>query len=246
MVAAAVIGGTIAVVGSSAISASTQASAADKAAKTQAAAADRATQQQKQIYDENVARQQPFIAAGEQATGLLRSGTSSFDSPLLKPITVDQEFLESSPGYQFSLQQGLKATQNAVAARGLGISGAALKGAADFTTGLAANRYGDYFNQALAGQENQFNRLFSLASLGSGAAGTVGNQGVQTGSSIGSNIIGAGNAQAASTLYGANAFGTALTGAVDRGLGLAVLAGSQKGGLFGSEGKINPVTGARG
>lgn len=83
--------------------------------------------------------------------------------------------LESLPGYQFTKTQGLKAVQNSASARGLGVSGAAQKGAAQFATGLADQTYGE-----------QFNRLLGLTTLGQNAA--VG---------AGSNIIGAGNAQGA-------------------------------------------------
>ena len=63
------------------------------------------------------------------------------------PGRMDQATLEQTPGYQFALSQGLQATQNSAAARGLGVSGAALKGAATFATGLADNTYQQQFNQ---------------------------------------------------------------------------------------------------
>lgn len=58
-----------------------------------------------------------------------------------------QADLEATPGYQFTLAQGLKATQNSAAARGLGVSGAALKGAATFATGLSDQTYNTRFGQ---------------------------------------------------------------------------------------------------
>lgn len=63
------------------------------------------------------------------------------------PGRMDQATLEATPGYQFALSQGLKATQNSAAARGLGVSGAAMKGAAAYATGLADNTYQQQFNQ---------------------------------------------------------------------------------------------------
>src|SRR4249920_2930399 len=62
------------------------------------------------------------------------------------PGQMTQAQLEQTPGYQFDLSQGLKAVQSAAAARGLGVSGASLKGAGNFATGLANKTYLDQFN----------------------------------------------------------------------------------------------------
>ena len=93
------------------------------------------------------------------------------------------------------MNQGLKSTQNSYAARGLADSGGALKGAAQFSTGLANQYYTNYANQ-----------LQNSANTGLGAASALAGYGTQTGSNIGQNIVGAGNAQAAA----ANATGTAV------------------------------------
>ena len=61
------------------------------------------------------------------------------------PTRMDQATLEATPGYQFALSQGLKSVQNSASARGLGVSGAAMKGAADYATGLADNTYQKQF-----------------------------------------------------------------------------------------------------
>ena len=55
------------------------------------------------------------------------------------------ENLEKTPGYKFILDQGLKAVQNSYAAQGLGTSGAAMKGAADYAEGLASTTYQNQF-----------------------------------------------------------------------------------------------------
>ena len=87
--------------------------------------------------------------------------------------------MRQTPGYQFTLAQGLKATQSAAAARGLGVSGSALKGAGTYATGLAdktyldqfnvaQQRFGDVLNLNTAQQGNlqaQFGRLSGLATI---------------------------------------------------------------------------------
>jgi hypothetical protein len=72
---------------------------------------------------------------------------TSAEAPEFAPIEMTQEQLEATPGYQFTLQQGLKAVQNSAAARGLGSSGMAQRGAAEYTTGLADTTWQNVYNQ---------------------------------------------------------------------------------------------------
>jgi hypothetical protein len=60
-----------------------------------------------------------------------------------------QQGLEQTPGYQFTLDQGLKSAQNAAAARGLGVSGAALKASDTYATGLANSTYNQQLQNAI-------------------------------------------------------------------------------------------------
>ena len=80
-----------------------------------------------------------------------------------QPMTQDQ--LEKTPGYQFTLNQGLKSVQSSAAARGLGVSGAALKGAATYATGLASSNYQQQFNnqqQLFQNQQQRFTNAINL------------------------------------------------------------------------------------
>lgn len=124
---------------------------------------------------------------------------ASSAAPGAPDFSAELHALEATPGYQFTRSQGLKSVQNGAAARGLGISGAALKGAADYATGLAQNTY----------QANLLNPLSSLASLGENAAAQTGKLGTEGTASAGAGIVGAGNAQAAGLIGGANAIGGA-------------------------------------
>ena len=74
------------------------------------------------------------------------------------PGRMSQAELEETPGYQFARSQGLQSVQNSAAARGLGVSGAALKGAATFATGLADQTY----QQQFAIKQQQFANQGSL------------------------------------------------------------------------------------
>lgn len=124
----------------------------------------------------------PWSNAGQQAlpqlSGLLGLSGNPADM---------QNYLQKLPGYQFTLGQGLESVQNGFAARGLGTSGAALKGAANYATGLANNTY-----------QSQVANLQNYANMGSNAA-----------AGVGSNLIQAGNAQASGLLGAANSIGNA-------------------------------------
>lgn len=186
MVAAAVVGA--AVVGAAATS-----YASNSASNKQQESASNATQAQQQMYQQTRQDLNPYNQQGQNAlTGLnaLSGGEGS---------AKQMQTLQNMPGYQFALNTGLKATQNSAAARGLGSSGAALRGAADYSTGLANQNYGQYFNN-----------LMSVANLGENAAAQTGAYGTQTAQNVGNNYIAGGNAAAAGTLGQANAFNNAI------------------------------------
>lgn len=73
--------------------------------------------------------------------------TPDMPATVALPPRMTQAELEQTPGYQFARSQGLQSVQNSAAARGLGVSGAAMKGAATFATGLADNTYQAQFAQ---------------------------------------------------------------------------------------------------
>lgn len=151
------------------------------------------------------------------------------------PGQMTEAQLEQTPGYQFNLAQGLKSTQNAAAARGLGVSGAALKGAATYATGLADSTYQNQFNNAQtkfsdifnlnSGQQtnvqNQYSRLAGTAGIGANAAATTAQAGTQLAATGGNALIAGGNASAAGTV----GVGTAAAGGVNSYLGYNALQG---------------------
>lgn len=148
-------------------------------------------------------------SAGLNVPGLTPSGASGVSpGSLIAPFNPTQAGLEATPGYQFTLNQGLKAVSNSNAARGLGVSGAALRGAADYSTGLADSTYNQQFSNYLTQQDAITNRLMGLTNIGQSSAANVGSAATNTGSSLGSNAIGAGNASGAASMATANAVGS--------------------------------------
>jgi len=197
MVATAIIGSAVVGAGASVASSSAQSKAASKSADSQM-----------QMYDQTREDLSPYNTAGQGVINQLSNVVSSQTQPTYTPVVMDQQSLEQTPGYQFNLTQGLKSTQNSAAARGLGTSGAALKGAATYATGLADSTYQNQFanaqsnamnvyNSQVAGQTNQYNRLLGVASLGENAAAQTGTAGTAAANGASQAYTNAGNAQAA-------------------------------------------------
>jgi hypothetical protein len=198
MVAAAVIGSSVLGAGASLVGSSNAASAQENAA-------NQATQAQLQMYNQTRKDLLPYNTGGQgdfAAYNRLVNSPAYINGPQLT-----QSALRATPGYQFTENQGLKSVQNAAAARGLGVSGAALKGAAAYATGLANNTYQQNFQDMVTNQTNAANRLLSGAQLGENAGAQTGAYGTTTATNIGNNIIGAGNAAAGADIAGANAIG---------------------------------------
>lgn len=146
-----------------------------------------------QILNGQSSNLQPYLAAGAQGAQGLQDYAASKPTFSFNP-TMDQ--LENTPGYQFQLQQGLKATQNSAAGQGLGNSGAALKELTNYGQGMAQNSYQNAFHNA----EDTFNTnqnatLANLQALiGTGLQGSSQfNQAQENaGNQVAGNTIGAG------------------------------------------------------
>ncbi len=224
-----------AILAAGALGAGASALSANKAASAQKSAAQQATNTQQGMFDQTQANLQPFIAGGTQAQNMLTQRLPE----LTAPINMDQSMLEQTPGYQFNLQQGLKAAQSSAAARGLGSSGAAIKGATQYATGLADSTYQNQFQNAVSNQTNAYNKLYGATSLGANAAAGLGSQAVQTGANIGQNITGAGNAQAGSYIAGGNAL-TSAAQSVPNAMLTNQLLKNQGAGQYGANAWQNP------
>lgn len=77
---------------------------------------------------------------------------------------------EADPGYAFRLSEGLKAVDRSMAARGLGTSGAAIKGVMREGQGQASQEYTNAFNRYQINRSNQLNALMGLMGGGQTAA----------------------------------------------------------------------------
>jgi len=240
----------VAVLGTGAIGAGAMIYGANTAANAQTQAANAAIQNQQQMYATNQTILNPFIQGGASQIPAQQQLLSGQTGPLaaLTALTTpgpnQNAVLQQTPGYQFSLDQGLRASNNQLAARGLGGSGGAVaKGAANYAEGLAGTTWqsvvqalqNQYTSQTGAGQ--------ALINSGEGAGGALAGVGTNTANSITGSITGAGNANAAA----ANATGGAVSNAASSlpsSLLLSqLLQNSNGGGLFGNGGNSGAFVG---
>ena len=76
---------------------------------------------------------------------------------------------EESPGYQFQLDEGMKALERQQSARGMRLGASASKDFMRFGTGLASQDYGNWWNRQRTKQRDYVGDLLSLAGYGSQA-----------------------------------------------------------------------------
>jgi hypothetical protein len=195
----------------------------------QASASKNAINAQRQMFDVAHNELQPFIDSGKGSldwykyltgTGGSPTGSGPSYNPLTAPLTAPftAASLPSTPGYQFTLNQGLKSTQNSYAAQGLGSSGAAMKGASAYATGEAQSTYQQQLQNYLTQNQQIANMLFQPAALGENAAGTLAGAAVGTGSGIASSMIGHGNALAGGAVGAANSISGGINNALQYSL----------------------------
>lgn len=239
-------------------------SASKSAADTQAQAAEDAAHLQNDQWNQTQANLKPYMQLGSSSISPLLSamgynvtqnsdGTYSYNGTNSNNI-LQQKYgnftaptaaqAQSTPGYSFTLNQGLKSVQNSAAARGLGTSGAALKGASTYATGLADSTYNDVYTRALStynanantfqtnynSAANNVNRLSGLVGNGQNAAATNGTLGAAAAGNISNTLMSGANAQASGTVGSANALSSALSGAGNTALTYGLLSNNAGGG----------------
>jgi hypothetical protein len=192
-----------AVIGAGVLGAGATIWGANKAADAQTHATDTAAATSKAMYDTTRSDLSPYRDIGGVASGQLTTRLSDLTSP----ISVNPQDFLNSDMYKFLQTQGEKAVTNSSAARGLGTSGAALKGASVFESGLNAQQWQQNFNNQVTNQTNAYNRLKGLVDTGENAAAQTGVLGNASAAQQNAAVIGGGNAQAAA----ANSTGGALS-----------------------------------
>lgn len=210
----------VAVAGGALVSGYMNSQAADSAADAQRSAADSANATQKYMYDQTRSDLAPYRDAGGAA--LTELSENKFMSNW-----------KGDPGFQFRMQEGMKAIQGSAAARGSLSSGATLKALTRYGQDYASNEYANAYGR-------EFNRLSSLTNLGQNAATQTGAAGQNYANAYGQNVTGAANATAAAELARAQGYSNmanaGLTALVYGANRPSAPAGPERGGNYGSAG----------
>ena len=240
-------GAGVAALGLGAVGSLGQAFGSMRAGSAMSKANQAALAQQMMMYQQTAQNVAPYIQAGDQNLAMLEQrlpGLTANFNP-----TMGQ--LEQTPGYQFTKEQGLQAAQNSYAAQGLGTSGAAMKGAANYAEGLASNTFQQQFQDYLSQNQQNYNMLQNSAQMGLAGsqiqAGLAGNLSQQMGT-LGQ---ASGLAQAQGTMGTTNALASIGQGAFQdvlsaKGLGLFSNTGGVNAGGLGGSLSANTVMGLPG
>jgi hypothetical protein len=217
------------IMGSNAASsaASSQSAAAQAASQASLTATRETNAMQKDMYDQNVKRQQPYVDAGMGSLNALQQGLAP-GGQFTK--TFGSGDLGLDPSYQFRLNQGTQNLNASAAARGLLGSGQNLKDITDYGQQSASQEYQNAFNRYQTNQSNLYNRMSGMATMSQNAAAGVGNQGMQVASNMAQNTMSGVNssnnyltsgaaANAAGQVGQANAWGGALQGGISNYMG---------------------------
>lgn len=188
-----------------------QAQATQQAAATEADAARYAADIQRQMFERQIALQEPWRQAGVGALNKLIPLASEYT-----PFGMQQ--FQQDPGYAFRMSEGMKELERSAARRGGLLSGATLKGIQRFGQDLGSQEYQNAFNRYQAERTARLQPLQSLAGVGQTSAQQMGGYAGQYGQNIGNLSTGAATNQANALLAGAK-LRSSQYGALGGGLG---------------------------
>lgn len=179
--------------------------AADKASRAQTKASREAIAAQQSSENRALDMQRPFFNAGYAANAALLDLTG-IDRSKLGPgpggkaggpedlSSYGKYKFQADPGYQFRMDEGIKALDRSAASRGLLNSGGQLRRLTRYGQDYASNEY-----------QNVYNRIAQIAGFGRGASSEASGVIVNTGQNIGGALINAGEARASGFLASGNA-----------------------------------------
>lgn len=147
--------------------------AISNAANTQATAANNVNDVLGGFYSQYAQAQQPYQNLGTNATQQIAQNI-----PYLTHQFNAQDLQSGlAPNYDFMLQQGLRANQNAANVSGGLLSGNTLQGMQNYTQNYAQNAYQNAFNNYQTQRQNIYGNLSNVAGLGQTSLGQLGQVG---------------------------------------------------------------------
>lgn len=226
-----------AIAGSSVLGAGASLFGSSKAAEAQQAAAAQSAAAQREAAAQSIAAQREMFDIGRADLAPYREGGTIAQNQLTTLLGIGKDAtapgygkyardfgmsdFTTDPGYQFRLEQGMRALNASAAAKGMGMSGANIKGATEYGQNLGSQEYQNAFNRYQTNRAAQLDPLFKLYSGGQASAagsaaqaGALGQNLGQTYTGLGQGLaqanVAAGNAAASGYLNQANAVTNAL------------------------------------
>lgn len=193
---------TALLIGGAALGAGASIYSANKAADAQKDAAAQAQALEERKLAQIRGDLAPYRDAGSRALGYYEDflGVNGADA-----AASARNMFQTSPGYDFAFDEGMRATEGSAAARGGLLSGGTLKALQARGQGLANQEYGSYLD-----------RFLGLAGIGENAAAQTGNFTAGSAARQGGYLLDAGAAQAGGYL----AAGEGINGAINNSLKL--------------------------
>ncbi|MEY8206106.1 MAG: hypothetical protein RPR40_13665 [Bermanella sp.] len=147
----------------------------NKASKAQAKGIRQGAAAEERIAAKNLAFQKeqaeiqredfaPWREAGEEALGQIQAGIERGD------FSMDGFVFEQDLGYQFRMNEGVKALDNSASARGRLLSGAQQKGVNAYAQNVASQEYSNAYNRESNEKSRKYNILSSLNQGGQSSA----------------------------------------------------------------------------
>ena len=190
---------------------------AKKAARTQSTAAKENAKNLRSAGDSAAKDLAPWEAAGipalKQYSAMLGLGGEAAALPpgVKSPDEIRSGF-QADPGYEFMRAENLRAIEQSGAVKGQGISGQTLAGLQQYSSGLASQEYGNYYNREINQYNQYMGRLAGLSDMGYNAAVAGANVKVGAAGQAAQSNSQAAGAIAQGQLGAANAWGGALAG----------------------------------
>lgn len=143
----------------------------------------------------------PYVKSGDEAESQLNylmgigpktGGTGTYGS-LNQPFNVS-DWKSLSPAYGFQLQQGKQGVLNTASSNEGGLSGAAQSALMDQNQAIASTSFDNAFNMYQTQNQNIYNRLAGIATIGQNAAGNNATSGANLAGTAANASIAGGNA----------------------------------------------------
>lgn len=216
-------------------------SSAKKAAQEQQRRMQQAMGVQQNVYDQARADNSPYARLGEFGTNALLDSLRSGD--MTRRFTAADMY--DDPGYQFRLDEGKKALQADLSARGARYGGTALKALERYAQGYASDEYGKAYGRFTNDQDRGFSKLMGVTGVGENAVGRNMAAGQNYAGAMTSLLTGMGDSAAAGRIGSTNALTQGIGGAYNAVMDNEILnrlrpPGSYAGGNFANVGNRQP------